>query len=423
MELRRRIEELRSNIKFKKFIQEKFNTTLPKNFGEFRSVIKLKIEKFIQEKFISIPPKNFEEWSLNKTPVPKSAVNTNHPERVLTPPNLEEGFPNLIDDIINKPDNWPWNLTLDNNFPKDFEMDFSNGKSTFFDPSQNFPGEIHHFSTLQISKVLDIKKFLIKGAMIGQVNIQTVGSTEVVFENCCIGELNIRIPNPKNIVTLKNCWVAKIEFRKKSINNLNVEAGWICEVICPPPDGDNPFTGSVNFSNVSFPTSTKGTNLFHGPQQYRNLRSHFEKLNNGSSAGLMRANELASNHENEQGVSLLFSWFYGLASNFGMSPGKPLWNAFRLYLVAVVFILLWDGGGPTDHRMDSAGWASNLNRLERSAILPLQSILNPVGAFRQNQVLFPETKLGKVWIIVNGFLCDGLLLFFILGLRKHFKLN
>jgi len=398
---------------------------LKENTEKWRSNIKCKLEKIIQEKFHLVPPKIFEEWSLKGEPSSKSTYNTNDVRR-FEPHNLGEGFANCIKKIIDDKDEWPCHLTLDNALVEDCEIDFSNGKSAFFDPSQKFPGEIYHFSKLQITKAIGakgIKKIHIKGAMIWGVNLQNLGSTEVVFENCCIGEINFRIPDPRNNVTLKNCWVAKIEFTKKSTKNLNVEAGWICEVICPPPDGDNPFTGSVNFSNVSFPTSTKGTNLFHGPQQYRNLRSHFEKLNNSSSAGLMRANELASNHENEQGVSLLFSWFYGLASNFGLSPGKPLWNAFRLYLVAVVFILLWDGGGPTDHRMDSAGWASNLNRLERSAILPLQSILNPVGAFRQNQVLFPETELGKVWIVVNGFLCDGLLLFFILGLRKHFKLN
>ena len=141
----------------------------------------------------------------------------------------------------------------------------------------------------------------------------------------------------------------------------------------------------------------------------------------------MRAKELASERKSESGFSKAFNWFYYLASNYGLTPGRPLLWIFLLYSMTFGFILCCDGGATRQELKSLAGWESSLAednqwaRLKRSMILPIQS-MNLVGTFRSNQVLVPNTGRGKIILSVFGLVSDGLFLFFIFGLRKRFKL-
>ena len=368
------------------------------------------------------PPKEFEEWCLKKSTNPKSTIKTSNLVVALGSTRDGEGFKLLAKKIVSDRSEWPYNITLDGPFHEHSIVDFSAGEDGYFDPEKTFPDETCHFSSLTINSLDITKSLVIKGAMIDRAKLNPGGPGEITFKNCCIRKLIVDRGAVANI-RLNNCWVYKLKIDERCLQTMSVEASRIYTVECPPPDAANPFVGQVSFSNTYFPTSKKTEPLFQGEQQYRNLRAHFEILNNSPAAGLMRAKELASLREDEKGAPWLFSWIYYGATNYGLCPGRPFWFALAFYLVTVGFIFGSDGGGKLNHPADSPGWESNLNKCQRSFILPLQSMLNPVGAFRQNQILAPNTGWGKLLLVSYGFVSDGLLLFFILGLRKHFKLS
>jgi len=187
--------------------------------------------------------------------------------------------------------------------------------------------------------------------------------------------------------------------------------------------------------NVYFPT--KKSLLFKGPQQYRNLRAHFEALQNSPAASLMRAKELASERETDKGLSKFFNYIYFFVSNYGLSPGRPLWWLVIVYLSMVCFLFPFKEAGiniyskyiekpPPLKNVKSKRLLMKRFFLEEkmrdSLILPLQTMVNPAGIFRRNQITHAKTRTGKTVILFLSLIADGLIIFTIAGLRKRFKI-
>ena len=371
------------------------------------------------------PSKYFEEWcSAEIDPFEVNQITQFETATIfqrLQNDQITQTLKTTIDEIITN-EKKSWKFNLNSNFNSHIYIDCSKASFGFFDPGKKVPERPSHFSEIDLSPKTGLKKIFIKGALIDIARITS--PAKYTFENCCIKEFYLSHANKEIDLKFKNCWIKKIWLAPKSVNDFIFESGGIYSVICPPPDGENPFTGTITLSDVYFPTSRKKTSLFPGPQQYRNLRSHLEKLNNGNASSLMRAKELASNREEEKGISLWFSRLYWWVSNYGLSPGRPLIAIVIFYFMTVVGIYGLDGGAITKNPYKLKGWETSLKEKGiRSVILPVQSMLNPVGAFRQNQILIPNTAWGKIVLVAYGFISDGLLLFFILSLRKHFKIT
>jgi hypothetical protein len=387
---------------------------------------KPKLQLIMENELFMSPRRRFEKWC--STPLTGPVADQILSKRAANSPpeKIAQVFTTIIEEIKNK-QGITFNLSLDSNIYEDIEIDFTEKISAIpFDSSESQPRRTSDIASLSISSIDQAKNFLIKGAKIEKATITVKVDGEYVFEDCYFRELNFSKNGAGINAKFNNCWIAKMHLGPLAIFNLNIKSGGIYSFTCAPPDGENPFTGTVTIADVYFPTSQKATTLFPGAQQYRNLRSHFEKLNNGAAAGLMRAKELASNREHENGVTWLFSWMYYIASNYGLRPAQPLAIAFIFYLMAVGGIYSWDNGGRINKSTNKLkGWELSLkyDKCKRSFILPAQSMLNPVGAFRQNQILIPNTFGWKITLLVYGFFSDGLILFFILSLRKHFKIT
>ena len=116
------------------------------------------------------------------------------------------------------------------------------------------------------------------------------------------------------------------------------------------------------------------------------MRSHFEKLQNGPLAGLMRAKELASERETDPvGVSWLFNWVYCVASGYGQKPGRALiWCLFFL-AISTVNLILTDGVwvDPEAKTASQYGWAVGEppEKFVNAFILTFQTAINPFTIF------------------------------------------
>jgi len=243
--------------------------------------------------------------------------------------------PDVIEYIMNEARNvTPTRLVINDSIAKNFDMDL-------FDElgGQGGPQDIYlnppHFHYLEISSNID--RLNIRWAVIEELRLSSTPK-ELILENCCIGK--IEFGHRGMSVDIHDSWIGHFNLEPNSISNLWVGGGWLCAINCSPAHAheENPFRGSVDFVDVKLPTSQKQSLIYKGTQQYRNLRVHFERLQNGPMAGLMRAKELASDRESDSGVSWLFNWVYCIASGYGQKPGRAfIWSL--VFLVLNIMIL------------------------------------------------------------------------------------
>lgn len=282
-----------------------------------------------------------------------------------------------------------------------------------------------HFNYLVINQS---KKLFIRGAVIEFLEININGVQEVIIENSCIGHISFYAHRPL-VIEIRDSWMGRFLVRLNSIVNLRIEGGWICAIDCPATYEDNPFSGSVDFEKVKLPTSKNKSILFQGAQQYRNLRSHFEKLQNGPMVGLMRAKELASERETDSGVSWVFNWIYFLASNYGRYPGRAF-GWFFLFLVINFACLFWfDGGRMEVNNISPGSWQhsykgdDSTSKMVRSALLTFQTVVNPVGIVSTKSDFQFNTLRGTIHTFVLVLFADAAFIFGSLAIRKRLKVS
>jgi len=264
---------------------------------------------------------------------------------------------------------------------------------------------------------------IVEGAIINKLIITGDTQKSVHVKNCCVKVLQIESGRLVNL-NLDNCLIGELLLRTLSLNTLTLKKGGIISISCPPPDRDNPFFGPVIFQDVYFPTSKSFSNFFKGPQQYRNFRSHFESLQNSPAASLMRAKELASERETDKGLSKLFNYMYFFVSDYGLRPGRPLFLLLFLYIFMAGYIFVFDGTRiDTSKKPFEELIPSIKEKAKRALILPMQTMLNPAGIFRNNQIMSAQTWKGKIIILFLSLIAYGLIIFTISGLRKRFKIH
>ncbi len=268
------------------------------------------------------------------------------------------------------------------------------------------------------------------------LNIQFLGihgntGLPILLENCRISRLVIGVdhrPQETRLI-LRNSWVGNLLLFPKSNQHFEMTGGGIFNIDCPPPDGENPFTGSVIFGrDVFLPRSTKRYPI-EGPQPYRNLQAHLLKLENGPAVSFIRAAEQAIERETDTRFNKFLSYLYQWFSNYGSSTLRPvIWLAF---LLAFNIWLIYQTDGATRAFPDEfyVGWRENLldtgnsGSISRAALLALQSILNPFGIFGARAMVVAETGLLNIWLGISGLFSAVLIALLILALRRRFKMR
>lgn len=270
-------------------------------------------------------------------------------------------------------------------------------------------------------------EFSLSGAVVRCLHLPRALPKAILLSNCIIGK--IIIPSGVRVsVGLRNCLVGSLAIADASLKKLTVVGGSIANIDCPPADGPNPFVGSVQFSSVSFPTSKSHTTLFEGSHVYSSMHTHLTKHDNLLMANQMRALQLRAERGQERGVvAWLANWIYGTFANYGTSPGRPLIFLGVLYVVTAMAIYRYDGGelplpieaytGSYTLYLDwDGGW------LNRSLVLPIQSMLNPFSMFFDvRRYVTPETWQMGVWLTFQGIFSDLMLFLAGVSMRRRFK--
>lgn len=276
-----------------------------------------------------------------------------------------------------------------------------------------------HISELLIDTAESVH---ILGGLIRSVRLQR--GIKVDLDGCWIGKLHV-IGAPTEL-RIRECWIGTLELGMSTVLILNVKGGSIRSISCPPPDSEkNPLMGSVTFSSVDFPNS-RSAHLLKGAQGYRNLRAHLEKLENVQAANIIHAAQLATERHDDTKFNWVVSWLYRLSSNYGTNSWLPLTWAVFLYFLALAVIHFFDGGA-TREGFSYTGWETSLtgedrgSKLVRSAILPLQSIINPLGLFGGLKLVVANSGFGQAILAVQGLVTDAMLVMAILAIRKRFR--
>lgn len=231
-----------------------------------------------------------------------------------------------------------------------------------------------------------LRKFTLTGVAVHLLTVVPHGDTVFRIKNCLIGHLHM--PGAQSAeIELTDCIVGTLQLGpEQQIKRLEINGGAIANIACPTPSQKSPFSGSVRFVNVGLPTSKTQTKLFKGPQGYRNLLDHLEKLNNLVTANQIRAKQMQAEREDDRGVALLINWVYGTFANYGTSPGRPLIWILGLYVFVAIVAYLADASALSSSFDHDSGQYKSFSDPEwgswnRAWLLPLQSAVNPFGVF------------------------------------------
>ena len=149
----------------------------------------------------------------------------------------------------------------------------------------------------------------------------------------------------------------------------------------------------------------------------------------GLAANLMRALELRTERQHDRGLNWAINWAYDRFAGYGRSPGRPLLIAIGLYFVVAAFLYQFDGGVLGVDERFYTGWrelvreSGREGRAYRSALLALQTVINPFGLFGVRKLVITGTGFGQALIVVQGLLTYSLFIMSAFGIRKRFKLH
>lgn len=315
------------------------------------------------------------------------------------------------------------------NFKKGLRLNLMEEKDAI-DPQKIFSGP-EHFRELVINIRQDI--IVITGAHIHKLIIDTPVLDYLEIHNCCINNIifsSISQDPPASSMKISDSWIGRLYIGSKYIKDLNVERAWILAINCPAADNENPFTGSVKFRKVKMPTSEEMSLVYKetGTQQYRNLKAHFENLQNGPMAGLMRAKELASERENlHSKLTVYFSWLYFLISDYGQKPERAFKWFFGLLILNIFILFLTDGVVVASGNSGAwqSGWSGDdlWSQFVRAVVLTFQTAINPFTIFLTKSAMQLKSLFGFVHTLLLIFLAVAAFIFGSLGIRKQMKIK
>jgi hypothetical protein len=269
---------------------------------------------------------------------------------------------------------------------------------------------------------------VVRGKKIGRLSSNSAEAT-ITVENC--QQVHTVYLNPGSGVgtelTLKDSAVGNLELTIHCVTTLKIENTAILNLTCPTPQQDTPFLGSVTFRKPFFSPTTKGYPL-EGAQPYRNLRFHLEALENKQAGDWAHAAELAVERETQGWVTKLLNRTYQLASNFGMSPGRPILWIIGLWAFGAVVLYYFDGALLRDDGT-LEGWEEiflakgKCVRAKCAMAFSFESLANPFGVLPMTDFFVASNFWIRAWLAVQSVLSTTALTLFFLAVRRKFRMG
>jgi hypothetical protein len=229
-----------------------------------------------------------------------------------------------------------------------------------------------------------------------------------------------------NDVIIENCWIEELILNSRAVNSFSVISGGILNITCPSPHSENPFAGSVLFTDkVHLPK--KIDEYFIGPQPYRNMRAHMLKLENSPMVSLFHSLEQSIERQVDSSwFNKRLSWIYGALSDYGASSARPFWIWAALNLLTFAMVSVCDGAVVLDK---GRGWLSSLDekdihgQLGRALVVTLQATFNPLNIFANRSPVIPSLEGVAAWLFVHSLISTLLLTLFFFAVRRRFKIG
>ena len=224
----------------------------------------------------------------------------------------------------------------------------------------------------------------------------------------------------------ENCWIGELQVRGEGIVDLQARGGGIYAIKSDNPDAHR-FRGSIHFErSVYFPRTIKDAP--GRVQSYRDMRANMLTLQNTPMVNLFHTLEQATERRLDRlGFQRFVSWLYERLSDYGASTLRPL-GWFIVLLVVTTALAYADGVEPVAVQ-DFRGWqtvlagAGRWATLNRAFTLMVQSTLNPLSIFGGRGLLVPHTSLLAAWLLFHGVATAILVALFILAIRRRFKMQ
>ena len=253
----------------------------------------------------------------------------------------------------------------------------------------------------------------ISGLRIGHISISQECMTSIHLTNCWIGGITFkndgtaddRGPN----VSIYGCLIGSFNASSGGrIGDVNIFDSSIQQFKTPLPKQNNPFSGDVNFKNVSL-IPFHGIKEFKDLQIYRNLYAHLESNNNFQTSKYIRSLEKRLERTSEESlINKSINYLYDAISFYNYYPDRPLKITAMLFVFMVYISFVFDLtiiNNGFDH-LDKWFFVGNntlLNDLFRSFYFSVTSIINPVGV-----ILGKSIVIGKYFFVQLAFSLYGL---------------
>ncbi|MEX3016362.1 hypothetical protein [Gymnodinialimonas hymeniacidonis] len=150
------------------------------------------------------------------------------------------------------------------------------------------------------------------------------------------------------------------------------------------------------------------------------------KTGSSEIAHLARGHELAIEQSTTRGLYGLWLRLWGLTSDHGLSPGKPLAWLLGLFLLNTLMICL--SGSELGLSNDQlAGWRTNLNdgshadSLERAIVSSFEGLTSPLGVVSGRRLVIPSNNFAAGFQVFYGFSALGLISLSVFSVRRRFK--
>lgn len=259
--------------------------------------------------------------------------------------------------------------------------------------------------------------------------IHMASNVRLHLSNCNVAHLHVATGHFSEL-RIENTHVGKLELVPNALHHFEMKDGSLLDIVCPPPGGQNPFTGTVSLVNVFLPR-TRDHYLLKGPQPYRNVRYHLRSLENAQMANLFHSAELAVERDDDSWTNRLLSRLYEVVSDFGSSALRPLLWEFMLFLLSMFFVLYSDGAVIVSAETVSGlvGWQTLLSEpttygeYSRAAYLAVQPVVNPLGVFGVKSILVPRYPWLAIWLSIHAILGVVLLALLVSAIRRRFKIQ
>ncbi|MBX3506779.1 MAG: hypothetical protein KF895_14965 [Parvibaculum sp.] len=254
--------------------------------------------------------------------------------------------------------------------------------------------------------------------------------SKIGVDQCLVGEVALAGVGNESVASLSvvDTWIGRLVLGAGSSRDFIFIRGGVGAIDCAAPGTENPFCGSVTFSEVYLPR-TRRSKLIEGAQSYRNMRYHLAGLQNGPAASLFHSAELAVERDDERGLNWIFNFLYEEFSDYGASPVLPLIWIVLLWVLTttILFAAGVDVGGDAKN---AVGWQSFLygtdwrSELSRAVILGFQPIswLGALISSGHTVPLVPNNFCAQIWLVIDGILSTVLLALFIFALRRRFRM-